>query len=180
MMWNIAVTAELVDGSVISLRRLEPSDGDEVVRLYETLTDDERYFRFFTMRPAHLQDLARSITERRNDQYSPRRIRFRKAARRRQLRCMQGRLAAPRWRSSSHTMSTCVAWGPRSLRRLGEIAKENGLHHLVAEVLAENYLMLRVMTDAGWPCTRHLDGSVLHVEIDLNAVNAAAAELAER
>jgi hypothetical protein len=30
--------------------------------------------------------------------------------------------------------------------------------------------MLRVMTDAGWPCTRHLDGSVLHVEVDPEAI----------
>lgn len=63
--------------------------------------------------------------------------------------------------------------GTALLRRLGDIAKENGLHYLVADVLAENYLMLRVMADAGWPCTRHLDGSVLHVEMDLNAVGAA-------
>lgn len=52
-----------------------------------------------------------------------------------------------------------------------------GLHHLVAEVLAENHQMLQVLSDTGWPCTRHLDGSVLHVEINLIAVNA---ELAER
>ena len=63
--------------------------------------------------------------------------------------------------------------GTALLRRLGEIAKENGLHYLVADVLAENYLMLRVMADAGWPCTRPLDGSVLHVEMDLDAVGAA-------
>ncbi|MET0993943.1 MAG: hypothetical protein ABWY20_07615 [Mycobacterium sp.] len=58
-----------------------------------------------------------------------------------------------------------------SLRRLGEIARENGVHHLIAEVLADNHPMLRVMTDAGWPCTRHLDGSVLHVEVDLDAIH---------
>ena len=43
------VTAELVDDAVILLRRLEPSDGDEIVSLYETLTTDERYLRFFTI-----------------------------------------------------------------------------------------------------------------------------------
>ena len=61
--------AELVDGSVISLRRLNSGDADDVVRLYESLTDDECYFRFFTMHPAQLQRYARSITERSNDQY---------------------------------------------------------------------------------------------------------------
>ena len=39
----------------------------------------------------------------------------------------------------------------------------------ITEVLAENHLMLQVIADGGWPCTRHLDGSVLHVEIDLDA-----------
>ena len=59
--------------------------------------------------------------------------------------------------------------GTALLRRLGEIARENGLHHLVAEVLAENRLMHRVLTDAGWPCRRHLEDSVLHVDVDLDA-----------
>ena len=55
------------------------------------------------------------------------------------------------------------------------------MHHLIAEVLADNHPMLRVMTDAGWPCTRHLDGSVLHVEVDLDAIhNGPLDEGAER
>jgi hypothetical protein len=65
-----ASTAELIDGSVISLRRLKPSDAEEILVLYESLTDEERYFRFFAMHPAHLEDWARSIAEPRGDQYS--------------------------------------------------------------------------------------------------------------
>jgi len=61
---------QLPDESVISLRELNPGDTDDVVRLYETLTDDERYLRFFTMHPAHLRDRARSITQRSNGQYA--------------------------------------------------------------------------------------------------------------
>ena len=55
-----ASTAELIDGSVISLRRLKPSDAEEILVLYESLTDEERYFRFFAMHPAHLVILGRS------------------------------------------------------------------------------------------------------------------------
>ena len=44
-----------MDGSEISLRQLDSDDADDVVRLYESLTDDECYFRFFTLHPAHLQ-----------------------------------------------------------------------------------------------------------------------------
>ena len=64
--------------------------------------------------------------------------------------------------------------GTALLRRLGDIARTNGLHHLVAEVLSENHLMRRVISDAGWPCTRQLEGSVLHVEIDLGVEPAAS------
>jgi hypothetical protein len=60
--------------------------------------------------------------------------------------------------------------GTALLRRLCEIAKQDGVHHLVAEVLAENHPMQWVLTDSGWPCTRHLDGAVLHVDIDLDTV----------
>ena len=65
-----ACTAELIDGSVILLRQLELSDAEEILVLYESLTDEERYFRFFAMHPAHLADWARSIAEPRDDQYS--------------------------------------------------------------------------------------------------------------
>jgi hypothetical protein len=50
------------------------------------------------------------------------------------------------------------------------------VHRLVAAVLWENHLMLRVLADAGWPCTRRLDGSVLNIEVDLDAET----DLAER
>ena len=35
------------------------------------------------------------------------------------------------------------------LRRLGQIARENGLRHFVADVLWENHLMLQVLSDIG-------------------------------
>ncbi|MGY4651215.1 N-acetyltransferase family protein [Mycobacterium sp. URHB0021] len=60
--------------------------------------------------------------------------------------------------------------GTALLCRLAVIAQERGGHHFVAEVLAENHPMHRVSTDSGWPCTRHLDGPVLHVDVDLDAI----------
>ncbi len=151
-----------------------PDDGDEVVRLYETLSDDERYFRFFTMCPADLQARARSITEYNDDQY-----------------CLGafdsgdfGKLLGVAnfiaFKDPGYAeVAVVVAHdqhlrgvGTALLRRLGEIARTKGFHHFVAEVLAENHPMLRVLSDGGWPCTRHLEGSVLHVEINLDAIAA--------
>jgi len=61
--------------------------------------------------------------------------------------------------------------GTALLQRLGMTARDNGVRHLVAEVLAENHLMLQVLSDSGWQCARHLDGSVLHVDIDLDTTS---------
>ncbi|MGZ5395160.1 MAG: N-acetyltransferase family protein [Mycobacterium sp.] len=61
--------------------------------------------------------------------------------------------------------------GTALLRRLGQIAKSNGIHRLVAEVLVQNHSMLHVLFDVGWPCARRQDDSVLHVEIDLDKVH---------
>jgi hypothetical protein len=53
------------------------------------------------------------------------------------------------------------------LGRLGHIACDNGLDRFVADVLTENYLMRKVMSDAGWPCTILADGSELRVDVNL-------------
>jgi len=63
-------SAKLLDGAVIALRKLTLADVADVVRLYETLSDDECYYRFFTAHPAHLQTSARSLTEPSDTQYA--------------------------------------------------------------------------------------------------------------
>jgi L-amino acid N-acyltransferase YncA len=160
-------TAELIDGSVISIRQLAPSDAAAVSGLYQSLSDEERYLRFFTMHPAHLENWARSISEPGNHQYSLGAFSSGKLLGvANYIACQQPGYAE---------VSVVVAHaehlrgvGTALLRRLGEIARQNGLHHLVAEVLAENHPMNRVLSDAGWPCTRRREDSVLYVDVDLD------------
>jgi GNAT superfamily N-acetyltransferase len=121
--------AALVDGSVISLRRLNSGDADGVVRLYESLTDDECYFRFFTLHPAHLQGYARSITERSNDQYCLGAFDSEK------LLGVANYVACNT--PGEAEVAEVVAHnahlrgvGTALLRRLGDFAKQNGLHRL--------------------------------------------------
>jgi hypothetical protein len=63
--------------------------------------------------------------------------------------------------------------GTTLLRTLGIIAHANGIHHLVADVLAENQSVSKVVTDADWPCIRHRDGCVVHFDVDLDEVREA-------
>lgn len=161
-------TAELIDGTVVSLRQLKQTDAGDILALYESLTDEERYLRFFAMHPAGLDDWARSIAEPRTDQYSLGAFSAGK------LLGVANYVACRKPGDAEVAVVVAHAEhlrgvGTALLRRLGQIAKANGMHHLVADVLWENHLMLRVLADTGWTCARHLDGSVLHIEIDLDA-----------
>jgi hypothetical protein len=55
---------ELLDGRVVALRHLDAWDNAAIVALHQHLTDDENYFRFFTPRPAHLQQLVSNFIAR--------------------------------------------------------------------------------------------------------------------
>lgn len=55
------------------------------------------------------------------------------------------------------------------LRHLVHAARRKRIRYFAADILAENDMMLRVLRDSGWPCTKRSDDSVLHVRIDLSA-----------
>ncbi len=158
--------ATLLDGDLISLRRLDSDDLDGIVALSETLTESERYFRFFTAYPAYLENWARALTERSTTQFalgafeSGRLIGVASYSMCDEPGCAEVAIVVAH---QEHMRGV----GTVLLGRLGQIARDNGLDRLVADVLTENYLMRKVMSDAGWPCTIHADGSELRVDVNL-------------
>ena len=164
---DLPASATLVDGAVVQLRRLGPDDYDALVELAQTLTDRERYMRFFTMRPACLDEWARSLATPNDDQYV--------------LGVFEddSLIATANYVMTSQPgyaeVSVVVAHlqhergvGTALLRALGLAAHRKGIDHLVADVLAENHPLRKVVVDAGWPCTWHRDGAVFSVDIDLD------------
>ncbi|MGV0871221.1 N-acetyltransferase family protein [Mycolicibacterium sp. XJ879] len=158
--------ATLLDGTRIVLRRLTFRDADAVINLYTTLSDDECYFRFFTVHPAHLTDCALSIVEQSENRYAL--GAFDEAALlgvANYIRCEDADDAEIAIVVAHNQHRRGV--GTALLRQLGQIAEDSGVRHLIADVLAENHLMLKMMSESGLSCTRHLDGPVMHVVIDL-------------
>lgn len=161
-----STTARLVDGTAITLRRLLPEDRDDIVALAQNLTARERYLRFFTAHPGYLDDWVRSLVD-----LSP--GRFTLGAY--ESRTLVGlanyvETAQPGYAE----VAIVVAHGQHQrgvgtalLTALGRIALANGEHHFVADVLAENHDMQKVLVDAGWQWRRHLDGTIFSVEVDL-------------
>ena len=161
--------AELVDGDVVTVRRLIPSDADDLLQLYESLADDECYLRFFTSHPAHLQAWAKPLTENSDEHYA------------------LGAFAAGKLLGVANyfacttpgdaEVAVVVAHGEHGrgvgtvlLRKLGRVAKAHGIQRFIAEVLTENHAMLRVLADAGWHCVWERDSSVSHVDVDLDEI----------
>ncbi|WP_406815396.1 N-acetyltransferase family protein [Mycobacterium sp. M23085] len=161
-------TSRLLDGRVISLRRIEKDDAEAVVALHQQLSDHDRYFRFFTLHPAHLDQLVRKLIEPKDGQYA--------------LGAFDGdRLLGV----ANYTVCadpTCadiavvvahqehsVGVGTALIKRLAHIARAHGIRRFVADVLAQNQLMLAVLSDFGWPRERSNFGSVLHLDIGLPA-----------
>jgi GNAT superfamily N-acetyltransferase len=164
---EFAATARLLDGRVVSLRRLGADDAEPVMALHQHLSDHDRYFRFFTLQPAQLQELVGRLTE------PPDGL------------CALGAFDADRLIGVAHyvlvredpkaaEIAIVVAHedhslgvGTALLKQLARVARVHGIGRFVADVLGENHLMLMVVFDLGWRCEPADYGSVRHFEIEL-------------
>jgi L-amino acid N-acyltransferase YncA len=169
--------ATLPDGASVSLRRLRSGDIDAVIALHANLTDREVYLRFFTMHPVVLKRLADKLTDDDDGNYA--------------LGAFEsGTLIGVAnyvmcGKPATADVAIVVAHddhlrgvGTALLVRLAQVARHNGVQHLVADVLASNHLMFKVLHDAGLrPQTKTYKSGVVHLDIDLATVkleNASA------
>jgi RimJ/RimL family protein N-acetyltransferase len=172
---DFSTTTRLLDGAKVAIRRLGPGDYDAVVRLATDLNSEERYQRFFTAHPAYIGEWALSLTA-----PAPGIVAlgvFEDG----DLIGLANYAELPK--PGDAEIAVVVAHeqhdrgvGTALLRALGHIARSAGRHRFVADVLAENHAMRRVITDAGWPTTQHIDGSVLSVEVDLDNIDDDSVE----
>ncbi|MFZ0714585.1 GNAT family N-acetyltransferase [Mycobacterium sp.] len=161
-------TATLRDGATLSLRQLGSSDIDAVAALHGTLSERELYLRFFTTHPVSFNVLADKLTEHDGRHYA--------------LGAFEsGKLIgianyAKCGKPATADVAAVVAHkdhlrgvGTVLLRRLAHIARNNGIRHLVADILATNSAMFSVLHDAGLhPQHKNYACGVVHLDIDLN------------
>ena len=159
-------TRQLLDGRLISLRRLEIDDAEAVVALHQHLSDHDRYFRFFTLHPAHLDELVNKLIEPTVGKYA--------------LGAFDGDrlIGVANYAVSADPTVADIAIvvahedhlhgvGTTLLKRLAQIARAHGIRRFGVDVLAVNHLMLAVLSDLDWPRERMNYGSMLHLDIEL-------------
>ncbi len=163
------------DGGVVHLRPVVPDDADRVLQFHTALSERTRYLRYFGPYPVMSpRDVARMTTV---DHY--------------QRVCLLAMLGeriiavglyeglADMGKPTSAEVAFVVAdehqgrgLGPILLEHLAGAAAECGFHRFEAEVLAENRYMVSVFKAAGYELRRSFDGSVVHVEFDIDPTEA--------
>ena len=164
---DVAVTAHLLDGRVVSLRRLTPDDAEAVRTLHQHLSDHDRYYRFFTLQPVQLDEVVGELTEPAQGQFA---LGAFDATRLIGVANYTVIREAPKAAEVAIVVAHedhSLGVGTALLKRLARIARARGVGRFVADVLGDNHLMLTVFFDLGWHCEPMVYGSIRHVEIEL-------------
>jgi len=163
-------TVTLLDGAVVSLRRLDERDAEAVIAFFHRdPTDRERYYRFFVIRPGFLHRFARNLVENSPTNYAVgtfeagRLIGVANYIRTNDPEVAEVAVAVAH---KDHLRGVATAM----LCHLGEAARRNGIRYFIADVLAENQALLDAMRDADVPYERVSSNAVLQIRVDLSDI----------
>ncbi len=160
----------LLDGTVVNVRRLKKSDIDAVIALHRRLSEREQYTRFFIIHPPYMEEFAKKVVKRTPENFALGAFEGDDLIGvANYVRCDEPTVAevAVTVAHQDHLRGVATAL----LRHLGKAARGKGIRYFTADVLAENSLMLQVLRDAGWLCTKRYDGYVLHIRIDVSTMD---------
>ena len=154
----------LRDGSTIHVRPIRPEDRDAILRFFQGLTDESRYFRYFSGRP----DLERAADDAVEVDY---RDRFGLVATAGVLGDVVAHgvylLVGPE--RAEIALAVADAFQERGLGtlligQLAEAAHSNGVSVLEAKVLPQNFRMVEVFRESGFPVDTRWDIGEISVE----------------
>ncbi|MEU2040792.1 bifunctional acetate--CoA ligase family protein/GNAT family N-acetyltransferase [Nocardia niwae] len=162
------------DGGVVRLRPITPDDADRLQEFHSALSDRTRYLRYFGPYPRiSPKDLYRTTHVDYHDRVGL------------VLELGEAIVAVGRYEllerdgPRAAEVAFVVADGHQGrglgsilLEHLAGAAAENKIETFVAEVLAENTVMVTVFRDAGYQVERSRDGSVLHLEFAIDPTEA--------
>jgi len=156
----------LRDGATAHLRPITPDDADLLVEFYSRVSDESKYYRFFSPYP--------QLSERDVAHFTQVDYHDRLAL----IVLVGGRMiAVGRYERTGPAVAEVAflvedehqgrGLGQLLLEHLAQAARENGISKFSAEVLPDNRKMLTVFTEAGYRVARGVEDGVILVEFDI-------------
>ncbi len=162
----------LTDGGTLRVRPVRASDEPAVLALYERLSDESVYLRFFSPVPRPTAVQLEQVTA---VDYYDRMVMVAELG--------DEILAIARYdRTAPGTADVAFAVADDQqgrgiatllLEHLAVVARENGIHEFAADTLAGNTKMLGVFAAAGWISERHFDHGTIRVTFNIDATAAS-------
>jgi predicted CoA-binding protein/GNAT superfamily N-acetyltransferase len=159
--------ALLADGSVVALRELGPADADALLTLHRDLPVDDRYLRFFSAAPRHLDEFVARLTS----PTEPLHVVIGAFA----SNALIGAASYVLLDDDTAEVALVVAHDRQSqgvgtllLEHLVSLARRRGVRRFRAEVLTVNSKMLRVFADLGLVWTSTADNGEVRVDLGLD------------
>jgi GNAT superfamily N-acetyltransferase len=166
---DFATTVQLLDGRRMLLRRLSWGDAAAVVTLHQHLTKRDRYFRFFTLCPVQLDRLANKLIQRATGQYALGAFVADRLIGIANYSVSDDPSVAEIALVVAHEDHLCGV-GTALLKNLTQIASRSGIRRLIADIVGENRLMLKVLSECGLPLRQLTSGPVCRMEVELAEV----------
>ncbi|TQM78944.1 acyl-CoA synthetase (NDP forming) [Saccharothrix saharensis] len=171
--------ALLADGSVVALRELGPADAEALLALHLGLPPDDRYLRFFSAAPRHLDEFVARLTS----PEEPLHVVIGAFA----SDALVGAASYVPLDDDTAEVALVVAHDRQShgvgtllLEHLVSLARRRGVRRFRADVLTVNSKMLRVFADLGLVWTSTADNGEVRIDLGLDSGERYLEAVADR
>ncbi len=169
----------LRDGHTAHIRPIRPDDGDLLVEFYDRVSEESKYFRFFTAMPRLSERDVQHFTHVDHVQ----RVAF--------VITLKKRIIALGSYEGDGSGRAEVAFlvedaqqgrgiGQLLLEHLAQAGRERGIERFVAEVLPDNERMILTFRDAGYRLVSDVEDGVMTLEFPIENTDTAAGVMANR
>jgi acetyl coenzyme A synthetase (ADP forming)-like protein len=163
------------DGRTVRIRPIRPDDNEKVLQLYERLSPESMYLRFFSPVPAPLALRTDRLTQVDQDEHVVivAELGDEVVAMARYDRQRPGDTAEVAFVVDDAHQSRGL--GTLLLEHLAAIGRGQGLRRFVATTLPQNRRMLAVFRDAGYEVTSHFEKGTIEVSFSIGTTDASLA-----
>jgi acetyl coenzyme A synthetase (ADP forming)-like protein len=169
----------LADGGTVRLRPVRPDDADRVLALYERLSDESIYLRFFSPVPRPTAAQLERLTNVDYDATFTLVAQFGDEL----LAIARYDRVGPDEAEVAFTVQDDQqgrGLGTLMLEHLAVVARAHGIRTFAADTLPNNTRMLNVFRDAGWVAERHFVEGTVHVRFAIEPTPSSVAAVEAR